>query len=145
MRIYLIALTAVLAASNAFSVEKSAQKEQFYDVSCKLTYVIGKNPISLEKEFQISENATEWTTFLRDSHGVLLLGKFAQKPEHTVAVEFLLIDPSKKEPVVTSPKLISKLGEKSEISVKTHPEPVSIVLKVDKAAHSNLYDYPSAQ
>jgi hypothetical protein len=145
MRIHLIGLTAALAASNAFSSEKSAQKEQFYDVSCKLSYIVGKNQISLEKEFQVPENSTEWTTFLRDSRGVLLLGKFSQKPEHTVAVEFLLIDPSKKEPVVTSPKLISKLGEKSEISVKTHPETVSIALKVDKAANSNLYDYPSAQ
>lgn len=76
----------------------------------------------------MAEDNKGWTTLTEPKNGVALLGRVVKSDKETLQFEYIVVDTTKNNVVISTPAIIAKLGEKAEITVGTETEKVAISL-----------------
>jgi len=87
----------------------------------KTEFTLNSQPkiISNESSLLLGEDQKTWVTLLRLKEDVSVLARIVDSTKDTIHLEYILLDATRKpESIVSTPTIIAKFNEKSEISVK---------------------------
>ncbi|NCN26179.1 hypothetical protein GW915_01265 [bacterium] len=90
-------------------------------VMIKTEFTLNSQPkiISNESSLLLGEDQKTWVTLLRLKEDVSVLARIVDSTKDTIHLEYILLDATRKpESIVSTPTIIAKFNEKSEISVK---------------------------
>lgn len=118
----------LILAAGLFCLSASAAVEPAVALYTELSYQDGGKAVKLDHTVVLTSRARTWVPLIPPSGNLTLLGRLAQKDGDRVRVEYILLDSSKKNPVVATPSIISKMHLKTELQDNSSGRKVSIAL-----------------
>jgi hypothetical protein len=110
------------------SVSFAATQENGFSIESSLTYKSDNKTVTTSDELILPIDSRHWVSLISPKDGVSVLGKLVTSTPTTVHIEYIVLDNSKKpNNIISTPSIVSKLGEKAEIKIEG-PESVKISL-----------------
>lgn len=116
----------------------ASKKSEGYLVKTTFQYKSGNKLVENSGELILSKENKTWITIANSKEGFMVLGRIIEAKNNTLEMEYIVID-SNKTPngVISTPKIISKLGEDSLIEVKSEKDIVSLKMIATKTFYTN--------
>ena len=121
-RLFLAMLLVLAIPGHAFT-----KKPEGYLVKTTFQYKTKDKSVEKSGELILSREKKTWTTVANLQEGFMVLGRITETKVNTLGMEYIILD-SNKSPngVISTPKIISRLGEDSLIEVKNEKEVISL-------------------
>jgi len=113
---------------SSITISSASTQDNGYLIETNLIYKSDTKTVAVSDELILPINSKKWVSLTTSKDGVSVLGKLVKSTPSTIHIEYIVIDSSKKpNNVISTPSIISKLGEKAEIKIEG-PEAVKISL-----------------
>ncbi len=119
-----IASMATINASKGFKIETQFE------------YSNNDKSMTSKGEFILAENNKSWTTLTEPKNGVALLGRVAKSDKTGLRFEYIVVDTTKNNAVISTPMIITKMGQKAEVTMSTETEKIVISLLATPTEYS---------
>ncbi|MCM2323015.1 MAG: hypothetical protein NDJ90_07110 [Oligoflexia bacterium] len=125
----------ILPLLMATMASAATTSESGFLVKTKLTYQTPKSLIESVGELILPNTNKGWTPLTYPKEGVVLLGRMVKFDSATIHLEYMLVDTRNAESsVVSTPSIITRLGEEAKVSVDTAGDKISISLLAKKTS-----------
>jgi type II secretory pathway component GspD/PulD (secretin) len=129
-------LISVFVTFACFSSIAATDMNKGFKVETQFNYSKNGEKIASNSSFILAENNKTWNTLAEPKNGVALLGRIVKSDKATLQLEYIVVDTTKNNAVISTPAIIAKLGEKAEITVGTDTETVAISLLATATEYS---------
>ncbi|PIU00027.1 MAG: hypothetical protein COT74_06655 [Bdellovibrionales bacterium CG10_big_fil_rev_8_21_14_0_10_45_34] len=135
MRHFTVILILATFAMPAFAV---IEKSEGYLVKTNFKYRTGKKNVENAGELILSKDNKIWTTLVNAKEGFTVLGRITEVKNDTLYMEYIVVDANKTpNGVISTPQVVSKLGEAASIEVGNKNETISLELLATKTSYTN--------
>lgn len=117
----------------------AATKQNGFKVETTFDYHNSGKEIKSQSTFILAKENKTWTTLIEPKSGVALLGRVVKSDKKSLHFEYIVVDTTKNNAVISTPAIIANLGEKAEITVGSNAEQdkVAISLLATETEYTN--------
>lgn len=112
--------------SNGFAAEKL----DGYLVDTTFQYKMGERSGRAQSKIIFAKDNTTWNNLVKPSKDVALLGRMVKGDKQQIHMEYIVVDTSRANAIVSTPAIITELGETAEVMVGTSDAPEKIAIKL---------------
>jgi hypothetical protein len=112
------------------NINKGFKVETHFDYSNNGKKIASKN------SFILAEDNKTWNTLAEPKNGVALLGRIVKSDKTTLQLEYIVVDTTKNNAVISTPAIIAKWGKKAELTIEAGAETVAISLLATPTEYS---------
>lgn len=121
-----------------FSSVTATYKSKGFKMETQFNYSNNEVKVASKSSIILDENNKTWNTLTEPKKGVALLGRIVKSDKTTLQLEYIIVNTTKNNAVVSTPAIIAILGEKAEINVGTNHETVVISLLATPTEYSAI-------
>lgn len=132
MKLFITMFSLCLASANL----NAAPKKTGYLIKSDFAFTTSGKEIKSQSEFIMSEDNKIWTSLVEPKNGVALLGRIVKTDKDAIHMEYIVVDITRPNVVISTPSIIARLGEKAEMSVNGNSEEVKVGLLAKKTEYT---------
>jgi hypothetical protein len=125
MNKFIAALLLGLTAQTSFA----AAQAKGFAIKTQFQYSDAKKKIDTQKTFMLDEKSTTWNTMADPKDGIALLGRLVKSEKDALQFEYIVVDTTRDNSIISTPVMITKPGVEAKISLGSEKEKVTIALK----------------
>ena len=114
----------------------AATKKTGYLIKSNFTLTASGKQMKSQSEFIMSEDNKTWTSLVEAKNGVALLGRIVKTEKDAIHMEYIIVDTTRPNVVISTPSIIARLGEQAEISVGGNTDEVKVSLLAKKTEYT---------
>lgn len=114
--------------SSVSSPTSEQSKESGYLFETQFEVKTGNKTVTSTSKIVVPKGSKHWTTLTEPKKGIALLGRIMTQTDKTIGMEYIVVDTTKKNAVLSTPQIVTNLGQKAEISSFDGKERVKITL-----------------
>jgi hypothetical protein len=122
----LLGLTVVFFSMQSFAKEV----QNGFKIESEFTYESSLKKMKSKSEFILAANHKAWTTLAQPKDGVALLGRVTSSDKKSISLEYIVVDTSQANAVISTPAIIARLGEKAQIEVGSNDSKEKVVVSL---------------
>ena len=88
-----------------------------FKIDTQFDFQIDQKKVASKSTFILPENNKTWTSLTEPKNGVALLGRVVKSDKDSLHLEYIVVDTTSKNVVISTPAIVARLGEKAEISL----------------------------
>ncbi len=123
---HFIALLFLTCSTNLWA----APKQMGFRIESAFSYQKSGQMIKSQSDFILAEESKIWTTLIEPKNGVAVLGRVVKADKKSLHIEYLVVDTTKSNAVISTPEIITNFGEKAEITMGSDADPVKVVISL---------------
>ena len=123
---HLIALFLLICSTNLWAVPKQTG----FKIETAFDYRNSGKKITSQSTFILAKDHNTWTTLTEPKSGVALLGRVVKSEEKSLHFEYIVVDTTKNNAVISTPAIIANLGEKAEITVGSNADQEKVAISL---------------
>lgn len=121
-----IAVVLLISSTNLWG----AQNQKGFKIETNFDYQNSGKEIKSQSTFILAKDNKIWTSLTEPKNGVALLGRVVKSDKKSLHFEYIVIDTTKNNAVISTPAIIANLGEKAEITVGSNSDQEKVAISL---------------
>lgn len=123
---HFIGLLLLICSTNLWA----APKQMGFKIETALDYQNSGKEIKSQSTFILAKDSKIWTTLTEPKNGVALLGRVVKSDEKSLHFEYIVVDTTKSNVIISTPAINANFGEKAEITVGSDADQEKVTISL---------------
>lgn len=127
-----------IIVATVFPLVANSKNLEGYLVKTILQYKAGGKTVESSGELILARENKAWVTVTSSKEGFIVLGRIVEAKNKTLGMEYIVVNTNEMpNGVISTPKIISKIGQDSSIEVKTEKNAILLKMNAMKTTYVN--------